>query len=714
MDVYLCEKPDQARNIAAVLGGVKKGPGYLDTAAGRVVWARGHLLQLVEPEDYNPAWEHWSLETLPMLPEAFKLGPRGKDSKALMAPVRDALKSAKRVIIATDPDREGEAIARNILEACRYRGPIDRLWLRGLDAVCIRQALGAIRAGAETAPLWWAATARARADWIWGLNLTRCASLLAQRAGHRGPRSIGRVQTPTLGLVVARDRAIESFVARDYFELAAIIEAEGQRFALRHAPSASPEDRRLYERAQADALAARAQGATGPLRVVTERVHRAPPALFSLLGLQKAANRLWGWSADRTLDVAQALYDAELTSYPRTDCPFLPAEQAAEIPQVLAALRATEELAAAVAGVGTPIVRKDVWDTAKCTAHHAIIPLQTSADLRSLSADERKAYLLIARQYLACLYPDEALDETRVSFDANGVLFAASGRVQVASGWRAVFQASDIDEDEQDAASGAALPKLADGAPAEAVRVSVEGKRTQPPKPYTEATLLEDMASVAKFATDPRIKARLKASAGLGTEATRAGIIKTIKKRGYIEAKGRTIRSTPLGRAVVDDLPGFVSDAAMTGIWEERLEAIAAGQLPESERDRFVGAVAEQLRKLIPALIAKGPPARSGDADESGFKDGPPTERMRKAAILAAKARGHKAPPREALESYAACRAFLDVSMPEVEARRASGRPSDAQVEYARRLGAERGLVVPEAVFTCRAACSEFISATKG
>lgn len=592
MKLYLCEKPSQAGDIATVLGGRQRREGYYDTADGRVTWCFGHLLEQAAPEDYNPEWKSWNLDLLPIRPPTWRVQGR-KEAGAQLKVIQQLLKGTSELVIATDADREGEMIAREVLEHFGFRGPIQRLWLSALDPESVKRALSKLKPGRETEPLYRAALARSRADWLVGLNLTRAATVVLGNGS--GVLSVGRVQTPTLALVVRRDEAIENFKPRDYYELVADVAAGEHRLTLRHAP---PEDDRLYDRAAAEALAQRAQGARGPLKVISERKHQAPPKLFSLLTLQAVANKKWGWSADKTLDVAQALYEThKATTYPRSDCPHLPNEQEADVPVILAHLAGVPELAP-LATVATPVIRKSVFDSKKITAHHAIVPTTAPAPWDKMGEDERVLYLLIARHYLAALYPDHEYQETRVALDANAVPFKATGRVPLVAGWKTVFGA-DVDDadDDKEKETPATLPPVRDGDAAHATHVVVDAKRTTPPARYTEGTLLKDMAAIAKYVDDPALKARLKESSGIGTEATRASILEILKKRGFLVPKGKTILSSETGRALIHRLPAALADPGETALWEDRLEAIVAGQ--ESVEGFLTGIDAKVAAQLV-------------------------------------------------------------------------------------------------------------------
>jgi len=708
MRVWLCEKPSQASDIASVLGAARRGQGVIETSQGTVTWALGHLLELAPPEHYDPANKEWRVDRLPIVPPRWNYVPIAR-SRAQLRIIDNLLRSASEVVIATDADREGETIAREVLERAGYAGRVRRLWLRALDPESIRNALAALRDDAETIGLHWAAQGRARADWLVGLNLTRAISKVEEaRGSDRGVRSVGRVQTPTLGLVVRRDREIEAFVAREYFELSAVVTTDaGKRVVMRHAPH---DEARIFDRAKADHLASMAQGARGSVEVEITRERQGPPPLLDLAGFQSACNRLFGWSADRALSIAQSLYEThKVTSYPRTDCTYLPEEQMADVPKVLASIAAAH-----VDGLGTileeirPVLRANVFASAKVTAHHAIIPLAVAVDRNRLGDEEAKAYDLIARHYVASLLPDYEYDQTRMRFDANGVLFTASGRVARAPGWKAAlggrYQES-AKEDDENGTQEVPVPDVPDGASGVADPVVVEGLRTKPPRPYTEGTLLKDMKSAAKYATDPEVKARLKETSGIGTSATRAAIIKTLRDRGYIATKGRSIVSTAIGRALIDCIPPELADVALTAVWETRLDEIANGKVGEHGRDRFLASV-ESFTKLMLGRVLERMPA----ADE--VHERVPSPKQLAVAESIARRVGMTELPAQARASAAACSAFIDQHrVPEAER---SDVPSEAQLKQLDRLERDRGLIAPPEARASRKACSAYLDSVFG
>jgi len=574
MRVFLCEKPSQARDIARELGQPRDLKTYLEAGDDVVAFARGHLFQLAEPEAYKPEWEKWTFGTLPIVPEEFKLVKK-KGTDDLVRAINGLLKKADEVVIATDADREGEMIAREILDECRYRGPVRRLWLRALDPESIRKGLAAIKAGRETEPLYNAARARSRADWLVGMNMSRAATIADRADGRRtGIVSIGRVQTPTLALVVRRDREIEGFKSRDYFEVIASVESDGEEFTLSYAPGES-DGGRIYDVGEADILAAKASGAKGPLRVVSENKSTPPPKLFALSSLQSAASAKWGFSADKTLAVAQALYEThKLTTYPRTDCSFLPEEQIGDVSHILENIRGV----LTTLGNWEPIIRKTVFNSAKITAHHAIIPTKLRYS-GGLSSDEAKVYQLICASYAAATMPDYEYHSVSVEMDAAGVVFSSRGNTPLKNGWKAAFSSGKTEEEDSDG-DEARLPDLRDGAEAEIVEARVEGKKTKPPSRFTDGTLIEAMKSVARFVSDPAQKARLKETSGIGTEATRAAILKILRDREFIAANGKFLISTEKGRELIAWVEAKVpslADPGETALWEESLSAIEEG-----------------------------------------------------------------------------------------------------------------------------------------
>jgi DNA topoisomerase III len=429
--VYLAEKPSQAKDIAAVLGVKSRKTGYIEVSSNSVVtWVIGHLLEQAMPEEYKEEWAKWNWEHLPMIPDKWK-NKVVKQKAAQLKVIGSLLKSATKVVIATDAGREGELIARETLEHLKWKGPVERLWTSSLAAADIKKALASLKPGSATIPLFEAARGRSHADWLYGMNGSRAVTLAAKEFGIVYP--VGRVQTPTLAMVVRREWAIRNFKPVTYYELQATVQPEsGQTFVMTHAPA---EDKRILDRKEAERRKAQADGAQGPLKVTTSKGSESPPLPYTLSALQKDANKTLGLSARQTLTTAQELYEAKVISYPRTDCPYLAETQKGEVPATLA--RLDELYPAAVKALrdqGTSL-RSSVFNDSKLSDHHGICP---TSEKGAIPANGAKLYALIAERYLRAIAQDCLFDKTLVEMDANGVPFKATGKVIKQPGWRGI------------------------------------------------------------------------------------------------------------------------------------------------------------------------------------------------------------------------------------------------------------------------------------
>ncbi len=639
--LYLCEKPSQARDIARILGVRHKGEGCLmgEINGQRigVTWCYGHLLEMVPPDGYDPALKRWSLDTLPIVPTEWRLAAR-PDGRAQLKAIQVLVKEASEVIIATDADREGELIAREVLTLFRWRGPVRRLWLSALDDTSIRKALAAMLPGTQTEPLWQAGLGRARADWLVGMNLTRAYTVTGRRAGYDGVLSVGRVQTPTLNLIVERDRIIEAFVPVAYFNVTALfgLTGDGQprerRFRARWVPPETVADAegRCLKREAASAVVAQVTGRTGKItQAETRRVKEPPPLPFDLSTLQQIASRRWGMGAQQVLDTAQSLYEThKAITYPRTDCPYLPSSQHAEAPGVLAALMASDPGLAELVRGADPALRSRAWDDARITAHHAITPTAAKVNVGRMKNAEAQVYDLIRRRYLAQFYPAYEYDLTEVEVKVEQAIFRTTGRVMRVLGWRLVLGGeSPAEGDDEEPA----LPAMTTGEPAWVLETALEDKRTRPLPRYTEGTLIAAMKNVGRTVADPKLKKVLKETSGIGTEATRASIIETLLKRGFLIREGRRhLSSTPTGRTLVDALPAAVKDPATTALWEQGLDEIARGEAP---LEPFLERQAHWIGEVVAMVKTGQMPA--GLAALSGQGGGRATTPVRPPAVVA-------------------------------------------------------------------------------
>ena len=603
MRLFLCEKPSQGKDIGRILGATQRGEGCLNGSGVTVTWCIGHLVEAAAPEVYDAALKRWSLEQLPIIPQQWRVEVKPQTATQFKV-VKTLLAKATHLVIATDADREGELIAREIIDLCGYRGPIARLWLSALNDASIRTALAKLRPSAETLPMYYSALARSRADWLVGMNLSRLFTVLGRQAGYDGVLSVGRVQTPTLKLVVDRDREIAAFVSVPYWAIDVSLSAGGQTFTAQWvAPDASTDDAGRCLRqpvAQQAAQQIRAAGSAQVVSVETERVREGPPLLFDLGTLQEVCSKQLGLDVQETLEIAQALYEThKATTYPRSDSGYLPESMFAEVPTVLDSLLKTDPTLAPIMGQLDRAQRSRAWNDSKVTAHHGIIPTLEPANLSAMSEKEQAVYRLIRAHYLAQFLPHHEFDRTVADLSCGQQKLVATGKQVVVKGWLLVLaepeREGSADED-GDAPRSQVLPALRDGMACQVAGADIKALKTMPPKPYTQGELVKAMKGVARFVTDPRLKQKLKDTTGIGTEATRANIISGLIARGYIVKKGRSIRASDAAFTLIDAVPAAIADPGTTAVWEQALDMIEAGQLT---LDVFIGKQAAWISQLI-------------------------------------------------------------------------------------------------------------------
>jgi DNA topoisomerase-3 len=606
MRLFIAEKPSLARAIADALPApASRARHHIACGDDVVAWCAGHILRMAPPEAYGDEHKTWRLDALPIVPRVWKLEIFAPE---LLKSIATLLKSARRVVHAGDPDREGQLLVEEVLHFLGYTGPVDRLLITDLSADAVRRQLRALEPNAKYRPLHESALARQRADWLYGMNMTRLYTLLGRAGGYTGVLSVGRVQTPLLGLIVARDRAIADFRPVPYYVVTAEIRTRvGETFRAAWVPGAEADldpDGRPLSRAHAEEVRQRALGQEG--RVTDskeERKIQAPPLPYALAALQVEAGRRFGMSAHQVLEACQSLYEAHrLLTYPRSDCAYLPEDHHAQARDVLASVgQQAPDLRQAI-GKAALTLRSKAWDDTKITAHHAIVPtpVKAAASVR-LSDRERAVYDLVCRRYLAQFYPPHEYLQTRVELELGGERFAATGRQPLVAGWKVLSDAEGDDEPPQgergDSKDPAVrLPHLARGEGLTATDVAIADKRTEPPKRFNDASLIAAMCGVAKFVRNPAIKKILTEADGIGTPATRAAIIETLFERAYIERVGRAIVSTETGRAVVASLPEVATTPDMTAMWEAAMRAITEGA---HTLDGFLERVGAQLEQLV-------------------------------------------------------------------------------------------------------------------
>lgn len=584
MRLFLCEKPSQAKDIAKVLGATRRGDGCWLGNAVTVTWCIGHLLETAPPDAYDPRYKRWVLADLPIVPVQWKMQVK-KSTASQYKVVKRLLGEARELVIATDADREGEMIARELLEHCRYRGPIERLWLSALDDASIRKALGALKPGAETFNLYHSALGRSRADWLIGMNMSRLFTLLGRQAGYQGVLPVGRVQTPTLRLVVDRDRSIADFVPVAYYAIDVQLHSGQQVFTAQwHAAAAQCDEQGRclsQEVARQAATVMRQAGEARVLRQRTERVREAAPLPFDLGTLQEVCSKKLGLGAQETLDIAQALYETyKVITYPRSDCGYLPLSQHGEAPAIVAQLRQADPgLAELLTHLDTQR-RSRAWNDARVSAHHGIIPTAARVDLGRLPGKHRAVYTLVRARYLAQFLPQHEFDRTQVVLDCGGEPLKAVGKVIVEPGWRrAMPEAVAAAASGREPAAMQELPTLSEGQRCPLVKLIPKDLWTQPPKPFTEGDLIKAMKNVARLVDDPRLKQKLKDTTGIGTEATRAGIIQGLLDRGYLSKQGKALGATPAAFSLIDAVPRAIADPGTTAIWEQALDMVQSGEM---------------------------------------------------------------------------------------------------------------------------------------
>jgi len=606
--LVIAEKPSVGRDIASALpGSFAKNEAYLESDDYVITWAVGHLVELAEPEDYNERFKKWRMADLPIVPDAFRLKPRDAKSKKQLSVIHKLLKRADvdRVVNACDSGREGELIFAYIWETAGVDKPVERLWINSMTKQAIRAGFERLRPGQQLAPLERAARSRSEADWLVGMNATRAATIRG-RAWVGGVVSLGRVQTPTLAMIVTREREIQAFVPEPYWLVHGTFEApsragyEGLWF--------EADETRLKQGERADEIVAKVSGKDGTVESVErkEQSERAP-LLYDLTSLQRDANRRFGFSARRTLSAAQSLYeDKKAITYPRTNSRYLSGDLVPQIKptaETLVPIREYEPHARYVLALEQLPLGRVVNDE-RVDDHHAIIPTDIEHDVGSWSDDERRVFDLVAKRFLAVFHPAARYERTTVVTEVEGERFRTRGKVTLEPGWRGVYGLEADDRagttTEEDA-EGGELPRLEQGMTVRCHEAVSESKETKPPPRYTEATLLSAMETAGKLVDDEELREAMK-ERGLGTPATRAETIETLIRREYVERVAKDLIPTPKGMQVISMLEAHpLTSPELTGDWEKRLRDIEHGA---GERTEFMGGIEDFARKTVEQIAA--------------------------------------------------------------------------------------------------------------
>ncbi|NLV15988.1 MAG: DNA topoisomerase III [Syntrophomonadaceae bacterium] len=589
--LILAEKPSVGREIGRVLKCFPKGKGYLEGSQYVVTWALGHLVTLAEPDDYDKRLKEWRLEDLPMLPEKMKLKVIRQTSHQYQV-VRNLMKRQDigELIIATDAGREGELVARWIMELAHWKKPYKRLWISSQTDEAIRQGFASLKPGPSYNNLYDAAVCRAEADWLIGLNVTRTLT-----CKFNAQLNAGRVQTPTLAMIVTREQEIKNFKPVDYWTVRADF---GRYFGDWRGDNGA----RIYNQAEAEGIMARIKDQSGAItQIKTEAKSEPPPLAYDLTELQRDANKRYGWPAQKTLSVLQDLYERhKLVTYPRTDSRYITGDIVPTLPTRLQGMAAGPYAAMAKSVLQKPVrPGKRFVDDSKVSDHHAIIPTEQKLELAKLSEDEKRLYDLIARRFLAVLHPPYRYDQTTLTTVVNGEHFYSRGRAVTDLGWRSVQGTSPDKED----STKEEVPEqtLAQHSKGEKVQVR-SGKtnkhKTQPPSRHTEATLLTAMENCGKLVEDEKLRESIKGT-GLGTPATRAEIIEKLVHTSYIERHGKELWPTSKGMQLITLAPPALRSPELTAQWEQRLADIAKGKAKKSD---FMADIRKDTAELVKSV----------------------------------------------------------------------------------------------------------------
>jgi DNA topoisomerase III len=609
--LVIAEKPSVGRDLTRVLpGAFAKHEGYLESDSHVVTWAVGHLVQLAEPDEYDPKYKKWRMADLPIVPNEFRLVVRDERSRKQMSVITKQLArgDVDEVVNACDAGREGELIFAWTYQKAGADKPVERLWLSSMTTAAIKDAFGSLRPRSEFGRLEEAARSRSEADWIVGMNATRAATIRL-RSSFDGAVSLGRVQTPTLAIIARREEEIRAFKPEPYWLVDAKFEPvagdPGRRYEGRFHAGARP---RLKTEAEATAIVEAVRDQPGEItKLETSTKKERAPLLYDLTSLQRDANTRFGFSARRTLAAAQRLYEEhKALTYPRTSSRFLPSDMVSELKPTATGVGTHREYAKAAAYVTgldvLPLGR--VVNDAKVTDHHAIIPTNAEHRLDKMSDDDRRIYDMVVRRFLAVFHPDAVFENTRLETTVAEHVFRTRGRVLVVPGWRGVYgegleSRSEGDDDE---GSDQQLPKLERGEDVRTLEVESLARETKPPRRYSDASLLAAMETAGKLVDDEELREAMKDS-GIGTPATRAAIIERLIDVGYVEREGRSLVCTEKGVNVVKFLGEHaLTSPSLTGDWEHRLARIEEG---EESRERFMNDIAEFARGTVAELDAK-------------------------------------------------------------------------------------------------------------
>lgn len=615
--LVLAEKPSVARDLARVLGCAKKGDGYLEGTNDIVTWALGHLVTLADPEAYEDKYKTWRLEDLPMLPEKLQLTVIKQSGKQFAAVKSQLARSdVSEIIIATDAGREGELVARWILEKANVRKPVKRLWISSVTDKAIRDGFAKLRPGKEYEDLYAAAAARSEADWYVGLNASR-----ALTTKFNAQLNCGRVQTPVVAIVAMREDEINHFQPRTYYG----IEARTQDSLVLSWQDAGGNGR-SFDAARVAHIVERIGGSGSAIvrRIERKAKKLPPPALYDLTELQRDGNKLFGYSAKETLGIVQKLYEQhKAVSYPRTDSRYLSSDMVGTIADRLRGCGVGPYRALAQKAAKTRVTAASAFiDDAKVSDHHALVPTEEPANLSAMNEKERKIYDLIVRRFIAVLLAPSEYEQVTLLADIGGETFRARGKTVLQAGWKEAYERFEEDGEDEEGLREQLLPRLAEGDKLPVRLIAQTSGQTSPPPRFTEATLLTAMENPAPFlgSADKRAAETLKATGGLGTVATRGDIIEKLFGSFLIEKRGggKEIYLTSKGRQLLELVPADLKSPELTAEWEQKLERIAKGQL---RKDDFVAEIKRYTKSAVAEIKASGKTYRHDNLTRTACPD---------------------------------------------------------------------------------------------
>lgn len=593
--LVLAEKPSVGRDLAKVLNCNQNSNGCFMGSKYIVTWALGHLVTLADPEAYGEKYKTWSLDTLPMLPSKMELVVI-KETARQFNTVKSLLKreDIDELVIATDSGREGELVARWIIIKAGFNKPLKRLWISSQTDRAIRDGFNNLKPGREYDNLYKSAECRAEADWMIGLNVTR-----ALTCKHNAQLSAGRVQTPTLAMVVERENEIRKFVPRDYWT----INANTNGFTLMWQDKANGQSR-IFNKQQSEGILAKVKGQPGNIIDIKKETKEEPPPLaYDLTELQRDANRRFGYSAKQTLSIMQRLYEThKIVTYPRTDSRHITEDIVPTLPERLKSIATGSYAESARALLKNKLkVTKRFVDNTKVTDHHAIIPTEQYVNLGDLNSEERNIFDLIAKRFIAVLSPAFEYEQTIVKVDVAGELFFAKGRIIRSKGWKSIYEGQRDNNDDVGEEQDQSLPEMKKGDKLKIATVQLVNGKTKPPARYTEATLLTAMEHPGKFIEDEELREAMDKTSGLGTPATRADIIEKLFSSFYMERRGKEIFPTSKGIQLVDMVPSDLKSPELTAKWEQKLTLISKGKTNSNE---FLNEMKGYASKLVSNVIA--------------------------------------------------------------------------------------------------------------